>query len=100
MRTIVHKKLFDHVRLIAQAKDEVLVTEIAIILHHMPKNRLIADRDHRFRDALRILTNPSAQAPAEQNDFHERISSEGLMTVTAGIGTTNLPPQRPMCFIC
>ena len=45
---------------------------LAVVLHHVPQNGLVADRDHRLGDALGVLANARAQSAAKQDDFHER----------------------------
>jgi hypothetical protein len=41
---VVEEKFFDDVGFVAQTQDEVLVPELAVVAHEVPKNRLAADR--------------------------------------------------------
>jgi hypothetical protein len=67
---VVEEEVLNRVGFVTEAEHEILVTVLAVIIHHMPEDRLVADRDHRFWDALGILTDARAQATAEKNDFH------------------------------
>jgi hypothetical protein len=52
-------------------------------MHQVPEDRLVADRDHRLRDVLRIIANSGTETSAEQNCFH------GLtlcLTIICGVG--------------
>ena len=75
------------------------MTEIAVILHNVPQNGLVAHRDHRFWNRLGIFPNSSAETSTKQHDLHT-CGSLGSKTATSGIGTTNLPPQSLACRIC
>ena len=70
LRLVVEEELLDDVRLVAEAQHEIAVSVLAVIVHHVPQDRLMADRDHRLRDALGVLADASAEAAAEQNDLH------------------------------
>jgi hypothetical protein len=45
MRLVIKEELLDDVCLVAQAQDEVLVAELAVVVHQMPKDRLVSDQD-------------------------------------------------------
>src|SRR5262245_48862472 len=96
---IVEQIARDNVCIVAEAKNEILMTMVAVILHDMPQDRLMPDRHHRLWNALRVFANTGAQSPAEQNNFHDA-SSRGSITSTLGIGTTILQPQAPTWRIC
>ena len=70
LRPVVEEELLDDVGLVAEAQHEIAVTVLAVILHHVPQDRLMADRDHRLRDALGIFADARAEPAAEQNDLH------------------------------
>ena len=53
LRPVVEEELLDDVGLVAEAQDEVLVSVLAVVMHQMPENWLVADGDHRLRDVLR-----------------------------------------------
>src|SRR5262249_25187370 len=67
---VPEEEILDDVCLVAEAENEVAVTVLAVILHHMPENGLMADRYHRLRDVVRVLANPGTQAAAEKHDLH------------------------------
>ena len=54
---VIQEKLLDNVRLITKAQNKILVTKLAIIIHQVPEDWPIGDRDHRFGDALRIFAD-------------------------------------------
>src|SRR5690606_22533230 len=92
---IVEEEFLDDIRLVSKAKNEVAMAVSAVILHHVPQNRLIADRDHRLWRVLSILTDAGTEPAAEEYNFHDGNPS-GSISVTRGIGTTKRPPQRPI----
>ena len=70
VRPVVEEELLDDVRLVAKAQDEILVPVLAVIVHQVPEDRLIADRDHRLGNALGIIADARAETSAEQNCLH------------------------------
>ena len=96
---VAQEIVLDDVCLVSKAKNEIPMTVLAIVLHHMPQNRLVSDRHHRLWNALRVFANTGAQSPAEQNNFHDA-GSRGSITSTLGIGTIILQPQAPTWRIC
>ena len=95
----VEEEVLDDVGLVAEAEHEIAVPVLAVVLHHVPQDRLLADRDHRLGDALGVVADAGAEAAAEQNDFHDTLRL-GSMTCTSGIGTMNWPPHSPTWRIC
>jgi hypothetical protein len=41
-----------------------------VVVHQMPKDRLVPDLDHRLWYAFGKFSNASAKTSAEQNNFH------------------------------
>ena len=70
LRLVVQEEFLDDVGLVAKAQHEILVPELAVVVHQMPQDRLVADRDHRLRHALGDVSDPRAQTSAEKNRFH------------------------------
>src|SRR5262249_39729017 len=64
---IVEEIVLDNVCLVAEAKNEILMTMVAVILHDMPQDRLMPDRHHRLWNALRVFANTGAQSPRRKN---------------------------------
>ena len=91
---VVQKIVLDDVRLVAEAQDEILMAVLAVVLHDVPQDRLVADRHHRLWNVLRIIADARAEPAAEQDNLHDA-SSRGSITSTVGIGTMNLQPQSP-----
>ncbi len=54
---VFEKILLDNVGLITQAQDKVFVTIVRVILHHMPEDRAISDRNHRFWQSLGVFAH-------------------------------------------
>src|SRR5262245_54352462 len=69
---VLEEEIFDDVGFVAQTKDEVLVAELAVVAHEVPKDRLAADGYHRLWHVLGIIADPRAETPAEENCFHWR----------------------------
>jgi hypothetical protein len=57
--------VLNEVRPVPQAKDEVLMPVVGVILHYVPDNRPVADRHHGFRDRLRVLSHTHSHAAAK-----------------------------------
>ena len=105
---VVEKVVLDDVRPIAHAEDEVPVSEVGVILHHVPQQRPVADVHHRFRQIVGIA-DPHAEASTEQDDFHDCVAerclssspSQAPVAETRTLGcrlpmasTNGLPPRR------
>ena len=91
---VVQEVILDDVRPVSKTKNEILMAVLAIVLHDVPQDGLLADRHHWFRNGVGILTDTGAKPAAEQNNFH------GPITSTLGIGITILQPQEPAWEIC
>ena len=46
---------------------------IAVILHNVPQDRLMSDRNHRLWNILGILPDPGSKPAAEQYNLHREI---------------------------
>jgi len=88
LRLVVQEVFFDDVRLVAKAQNEVLVAESAVVVHQVPEDRLVTDRNHRLRDAFGHVPNARAETAAEQNCFH----LSGLCSCVPRVGLS--PSQR------
>ena len=75
--------------LVAEAQHEVGEPEVRVVLHHVPEDRPVADRDHRLGHHVGCLAHPQPLAAAEDDDLHR--------TCTSGIGTTNCAPHSRAC---
>src|SRR5690606_18752036 len=62
---IVKEEVLNRVGFVAEAEHEILVPVLAVVIHDVPKDRLVADRDHRFWHAFRILADARPQTAAE-----------------------------------
>src|SRR5580698_2817612 len=60
---IVEKILLDCIRAVSKAKDKVLVPEMSVVLHNMPKYRAIANLNHWLGHIFSIA-NSQTQATA------------------------------------
>src|SRR5260370_33869852 len=47
LRLVVQEEVLDHVGLVAKAQHEILVAELAVVVHEMPQDRLVPPRDYR-----------------------------------------------------
>ena len=83
---VVEEEVLDRLGAMAQADDEVLVPEVGVVLHDVPQDRPVPDRDHRLRDAAGAVAHPQAEPAAEEHHLH-------AITSSAGIAMTKRPPQ-------
>src|SRR5271156_302045 len=70
---VVDEVILDYIGAIAEAKNEVLVAEVGIVLHHVPQDRPVAYMHHGLGDAFAGFPDPHAEASAEQYYFHFRV---------------------------
>jgi hypothetical protein len=68
---IIEKTVFDDVGPVSEARDEVLVPKVGVILHHMPENRAVAEFDHRLGNGFRIIAKTHSKTTTEEDNFHE-----------------------------
>src|SRR5882757_3295507 len=101
LRLVVQKIFLDDIGLVAKAQDEVLVTKLAVVVHQVPEDRLVPDRNHRLRNALGYVPNARAETAAEQNGLHlsglcswSFVSRVGL-TLSVAVQGVNEPSGVP-----
>src|SRR5690348_4483122 len=70
LRLVVQEEILDDVGLVAKAQHEILVTELAVVVHEVPQDRLVTDRDHRLGQALGDIADSRAETSAEKNRLH------------------------------
>ncbi len=70
---VAEEVLLDHVSLVPEAEDEVVVPPGRVVPHDVPEDRPVADRDHRLRRPLGLLAHADAEPPAEEHDLHPRL---------------------------
>src|SRR6266478_9627767 len=68
------KVLLDCVCAVAEAKNKILVTEVRIILHDVPKNRPIPNGYHGFRNVVCIFPQAHSETATKYDDFHLKYS--------------------------
>src|SRR5262249_16718786 len=69
-RPAIEEEFLNGVGFVAEAQNKVLVPLHTVKIHEMPKNWLVADRDHRLRDVVTVVPDAGSQAAAEENHFH------------------------------
>ena len=69
----VQEEFLDDVGLVAEAQHEIAMPVLAVVLHHVPQDRLLADRDHGLGDVLGVVADAGAETAAEQNDLHDTL---------------------------
>ena len=67
---VIPEIVFDHVALVAETEDELLVAVAGVSLHDMPEDGAIPDRHHRLGSKFGLLAEPSAFAATQDYDFH------------------------------
>ena len=88
---VVEEEVLDHVTLVTQADDEVVVPEVGVVLHDVEQDRPVGDRHHRLRDAGRRLLDPETEPTTEENDLH-RLRPAPLRAASGGAHPA--PPRR------
>src|SRR5262249_47571754 len=73
---IVEEIVLDNVCLVAEAKNEILMTMVAVIMHDMPQDRLMPDRHHRLWNALRVFANTGASPPQNRTTFMVQVLAD------------------------
>ena len=68
---VVAEVVFDHVALVAEAEDEVLVPVVGIGFHDVPEDGLTPDGDHGFGAELGFFAEARSFAAAEDDYFHK-----------------------------
>src|SRR5260221_11881440 len=64
------KVLFDGIRAVTQAQNEILVAKMRVVFHHVPEDGAIADRHHGLGDFLRILPQAHSVPTTKDDYFH------------------------------
>ena len=77
LRPEVQEEILDDIGLVAKAQHEVFVAELAVVVHQMPQDRLVADRDHRLGNSLGHIPDAGSEASAKEDRFH--LSTVGLL---------------------
>ena len=67
---VVQKILFNGVRAVSETQDEVFVAVVRVILHDVPEDRPVANRDHRLGDIVRIFAQAHPESATEDDHFH------------------------------
>src|SRR5690606_21620746 len=98
MRAIVEEEVLDDIGLIAEAEDKIRMAVVAVPLHHVSQDRLVAERYHGLRNGFGIFSDTGSKTTAEENDLHDAISL-GSIIVTVGMAMTNFAPQEPTWLI-
>ena len=70
MQDIIVKVLSDHLTLVTAADDKITNAMGRINIHHMPKNRLPADGDHRLGSYRAFLTDPRSESSRQNDRLH------------------------------
>ena len=95
------EEVLDRLGLVAQAQHEVGEPEVRVVLHHVPEDRAIADRDHRLGHGLGRLAHAHALPATEDDDLHDfflEIDDEVMATQrrgTAGTVAAASPRRSP-----
>jgi hypothetical protein len=76
---VVQEVLLDGVAAVAEAQDEGLVAEMGVVLHHVPKNRPVADRDQRLRHVFGVADSKS-ETPQNSTTFMDVFSQSRRRT--------------------
>jgi len=91
---VIQEELADHIAPVPETQDEVLVTKMRVVAHHVPENRLVADVHEWLRYRIGVFPQPRAKATAEKNDFH-RFLHDCRSRNTGRPAIRIAPPARP-----
>ena len=78
---VVAEVVFDHVALVAEAEDEVLVPVLGIGFHDVPEDGFAPDGDHGFGAKLGFFAEAGALSAAEDDYFHALARRLGMGVV-------------------
>src|SRR5258708_29027823 len=67
---ILEKIILNYIGFVSQAQNEVFVSEMGVVLHHVPQDGPRADGDHWLRHIFGVTAQPHSGTAAEQYDFH------------------------------
>src|SRR5258708_10516251 len=70
MPYVIAKVIFDHVALVPETEDEVLMPVGRVGFHDVPKDRTISNRQHGLGTKLGFFAQASAFASAQNDNFH------------------------------
>ena len=62
---VIEEELFDDIRLVAEAQNEVLMPVMSIVFHDVPQDWPIANVHHRLGQCARHISQARAQSTAE-----------------------------------
>jgi hypothetical protein len=68
---IIAKEILNHIATISKAQNKIIVAEVGIVLHNVPKDWLPADRDHGLRAIFCFFPEPRTLTTAQYDDFHD-----------------------------
>src|SRR5215471_517804 len=71
---VIDEIILDSVRAIAQAQDEILVTKMSVVLHHVPQDRPVTDMNDGLGGALARFLDSHADTATEKDDFHRNFT--------------------------
>src|SRR5262249_6079301 len=67
---VASEVVLNYICLVTETQDEILVSVMGIILHHMPQNWAIANRHHWLWRCLRIFAHAHSKTATKQNHSH------------------------------
>src|SRR5262249_1123137 len=62
---VVEKVILDHVATVTETQNEVAMSVMGVIAHHMPDDGAVAKRHHRLWDGFRVFLQSGAQSAAK-----------------------------------
>src|ERR1017187_294950 len=80
--------LFNHIGLVAETQDKVLVSEMGIVLHEVPQDRHVTNFYERLGEALLAFLQAHSETAAEQDNLHGFIPFTSLSHSSQVAGST------------
>ena len=86
---VIVKVLLNHLALVAEGQNKVLVAKAVINFHDVPENRASADFNHRFRFDRGFLAQSRALAAAHDDYFHGNHGEPPVDRIRPPAGSVN-----------
>jgi hypothetical protein len=93
---VVDEVVLDGFGAVPEAEDEVPVPVVGVVLHEVPEDRALADRDEGLRHGLRVVAQAHAHAAAEEHHLHRiRLRSASELNRRPGLPGSGRRIARP-----
>ena len=74
---VLEKVILDHIGFVSETKNKIAMAMVGVILHDVPEDWPITNRDHGLGHGFGKLAHAHAQSTTKENDFHRALISSG-----------------------